>query len=106
METAVQHRAAEEYRPLPYHGRVLLLRRSIGQSRWSRGRQDWSRLVRDGFEAYDIPGGHEDMFNKPHVGIAAEKLRVSLYAAQTAATAVGRNDLPGTANRQAAMLYY
>ena len=91
METAVQHRAANKYRPLPYHGRVLLLRRSIDQSRWSRARQDWGRLVRGGSEAYDIPGGHGDMFNKPYVGIAAAKLRAALEAARAQSAMVAQS---------------
>src|SRR5262249_20945359 len=63
-----------EYRPLPYDGRVLLLRRSTKHSRWTRARQDWQQLVRGRFDAFDIPGDHESMFEKPHVVITAEKL--------------------------------
>jgi oxalate---CoA ligase len=81
-ETAVQHRASEWYRPLPYHGRVLLLQRSLQQSRWTRARQDWRRLVRGEFEAYDIPGDHLGMFERPYVVVTGKKLRASLRDAQ------------------------
>jgi len=88
METAVQRRAAGKYRPRCYDGRVLLLRRSLHQSRWTRARQDWSRLVQGRIDAYDIPGDHEEMFEKPHVIVTAEKLRVSLRDAQAVASSV------------------
>jgi len=82
MATAVQRRAAYKYRPTPYAGRVLLLRRSMHQSRWTRARQDWRGLVRDGFEAYDIPGDHVSMFEKPNVVFTADKLAAALRDAQ------------------------
>jgi oxalate---CoA ligase len=88
METAVQRRAASKYRPRYYDGRVLVLRRSLHQSRRTRARQDWSRLVQGRIDAYDIPGDHEDMFEKPHVIVTAEKLRASLRNAQAVASSV------------------
>jgi thioesterase domain-containing protein len=90
VDTETQRRAAKEYRPSLYDGRVLLLRRSAQQSRWLRRRQDWSRLVRGGFDAYDIPGDHETIFVKPHVVVMAKKLAASLQAGQAGATASTR----------------
>ena len=88
METAVQHRATEVYRPLPYDGRVLLLQRTMDHSRWTKARQDWGRLVRCGFEACDIPGNHQAMFEKPEVAFTAEKLGACLRKAQAATEAI------------------
>jgi thioesterase domain-containing protein len=82
MDMAVQRRAAEAYRPLPYDGRVLHLQRSVWQTRWTRARQDWSSLVRDGYETDDIPGDHFGMFVKANVVFTAEILRASLCTVQ------------------------
>jgi len=70
--------AARRYRPLPYEGRVLLLNRSSEQSRWTRSRQNWARVIRGRIEAFDIPGGHVEMFERPQVVHTAEKLGAAL----------------------------
>jgi oxalate---CoA ligase len=78
----IRRAAAESYRPSPYAGRVLLLKRSMYQSRWTHARQDWSRLVRGRYEAFSIAGNHEAMFKMPNVDFAAQKLRAALSESQ------------------------
>lgn len=84
--------AASGYRPLPYEGRVLLINRSSEQSRWTRSRQNWTHLVRGRIDAFDIPGGHVEMFEKPHVTQTAERLGAALRDAQAAVEEIA--DLP------------
>lgn len=79
---AILSPAAKRYRPLEYDGRILVLNRSIGHSRWTRQRQDWTGLVSGRIESYDIPSGHVEMFEKPWVIVTAEKLGAVLRDAQ------------------------
>jgi oxalate---CoA ligase len=75
--------ASRVYRPLPYYGRVLSLNRSAEQSRWSRRRQDWSRVVTGPLDRYEIACSHYHMFDRPYVFDTAEKLGVILRNAQS-----------------------
>ena len=60
----------------------------MDHSRWTKARQDWGRLVRGGFEACDIPGNHQAMFEKPQVVLTAEKLGACLRKAQAGAETI------------------
>jgi len=82
-EQAIHHRAAALYRPGPYDGRVLLLRRTL---RHDRGEDEtdsgWDKLALGGLDVQEIPGDHRDMFLQPCVAITARRLGASLRDAQ------------------------
>jgi thioesterase domain-containing protein len=73
--SAIQRRIAPHYRPQPYDGPVLLLRRSARRTRRVEAAQDWGRVVCGPLEAHTIGGDHGDMFEQPQVANTAEKLR-------------------------------
>ncbi len=81
---AIQHDAAERYRPTPYDGRVLLLQRELRPAGEDPDeRLGWGDLIAD-LRIQKVPGDHRDMFLEPHVQITAEALRRYLSAAETA----------------------
>jgi oxalate---CoA ligase len=81
MEERIRYHAFRAYRPRPYDGRVLLLQASLGQPGRTQARQDWRRYVRGVFEAWEVPGHHTDMLEKPNVALTAEKLSACLRSA-------------------------
>ncbi len=93
-EEAIQYRAAALYRPEPYDGRVLLLRRTLRHDRRENETDPgWDELALGGLDVQEIPGDHRDMFLEPYVAITARKLGASLRDAQgssaSEATAIG-----------------
>jgi acyl-CoA synthetase (AMP-forming)/AMP-acid ligase II/thioesterase domain-containing protein/acyl carrier protein len=66
--------AARHYRPQPYDGRVLLLRRRLRPTEHDQdGQVDWSELL-ERLAVRDIPGDHRDMFLEPYVEFTAQTL--------------------------------
>jgi len=64
----ILHLAVNQYRPLPFNGRLLFFNaaeRPPGDA-WDLSR-GWSRLVTGQFEVYEIPGDHRSMFLEPNV---------------------------------------
>jgi amino acid adenylation domain-containing protein len=62
--------------PKPYHGRVLLFRRTQDLTgRYRLPDYGWSRIVPGGPEIVDIPGGHLSVVAEPGIALVAEKLR-------------------------------
>jgi amino acid adenylation domain-containing protein len=73
------YRAATDYIPQAYSGRVVLLRASeqpIGW--WIDPKLGWGSLLTGELEIYDTPGHHHNMFSEAHVQIMAEKIRTCL----------------------------
>jgi thioesterase domain-containing protein len=62
-----------------------LVWRTSDLSPWERAtRADdrgWTEVVEGGLEIHDIPGGHETIFERPHVELGAEKLAACIQAA-------------------------
>ena len=75
--------AAREYLPQVYSGRATLF--SATDLTASFDVEDgWRQLVEE-LEVHKIPGNHLDMIKEPHVQVLAEKLRLCLDIAATAA---------------------
>jgi acyl-CoA synthetase (AMP-forming)/AMP-acid ligase II/thioesterase domain-containing protein len=79
---AIQQRVSSKYKPQPYDGEVLLLRRSVRSRFETRMQQFWRKLTGGTLEFHQIPGDHGDMFDHPQVAVTAEKLRVKLGEAR------------------------
>jgi len=48
----------------------------------------WNALAGAGVEIHDVPGNHDDMYYRPHVGELAENLRACLRRAQASGNVV------------------
>jgi amino acid adenylation domain-containing protein len=75
----ILHVASAGYQPPPYQGRVALfqaMERPPGPH-WDL-RFGWRELVTGHLAAFDIPGGHEGMFQEPHVQLLACRMRECL----------------------------
>jgi thioesterase domain-containing protein/acyl carrier protein len=81
-ERAIHYRAAALYRPGPYDGRMLLLRRTLRHEGEEAADSGWDELALGGLDVQEIPGDHSDMFLEPYVAITARKLGASLWDAQ------------------------
>lgn len=71
--------ASAHYDPAPYTGRVAIfqsMERPDGRH-WDL-QAGWRDVVKGAFEVYDIPGGHESMFQEPNVQIFAAYMRACL----------------------------
>jgi aspartate racemase len=78
----ILHAASTDYDPPPYPGRVALfqaIERPPGPH-WDL-RFGWRELVTGHLAVYDIPGGHEGMFQEPHVQVLACRMRECLLPA-------------------------
>jgi len=67
--------ASRNYDPPRYHGRVVMLQttaRPPGRH-WDLGNR-WRHLI-DQLEVIDVPAGHHEMFQEPHVQVLAEQMR-------------------------------
>jgi thioesterase domain-containing protein len=74
--------ACNNYVPRPYSGAVTLFQpveRPYGRH-WDM-RQIWHKLIRGPFESYDIAGGHDGMFQEPHVRVLASTMKNNLEQA-------------------------
>jgi thioesterase domain-containing protein len=68
-------RAAREYRPRPYPGRVLLVRAADGDRLAGAGpTAGWGELARGGVEVVEVPGDHWTLVEPPHVALLAREL--------------------------------
>jgi surfactin family lipopeptide synthetase A len=71
--------AAEEYKPRPYSGRVILFRSShkpLGQV--SDPRAGWSTYATGGLEIFEIQSNHENILLEPQVRSVGEQLKTCL----------------------------
>lgn len=83
-------RALLDYHPLPYSGRVTLLRTHGHQLVCSFDRQyGWGELARDGVDVRIVRGGHGNVLAEPFVRGVAEALRPCLDAAGQRAKKAG-----------------
>jgi thioesterase domain-containing protein len=67
---------AREFAPAPYHGRVLLLRRTDRANEWD-GSWDlgWKDVLTGDLEIQTVGGNHVTIFEEPHVTSLATLLR-------------------------------
>ncbi|HLN03607.1 MAG TPA: amino acid adenylation domain-containing protein [Bryobacteraceae bacterium] len=75
----ILHSASAHYDPPPYAGRVAIFQ-SIERPRgcyWDL-QAGWRDLVEGQMEVYDVPGGHESMFQEPNLEIFASQMRQCL----------------------------
>jgi amino acid adenylation domain-containing protein len=70
-------RAAEQYRPRLFEGRLVVLRASEQDPLLTGAPADlgWSSLATEGVEVLEIPGNHETLAREPHVAVLASTLR-------------------------------
>ena len=76
----ILHVASASYEPPPYPGRVALfqaMERPPGRH-WDL-RLGWREFVTGHLASYDVPGGHEGMFQEPHVQLLACRMRECLF---------------------------
>jgi len=67
------------YRPKPYTGRVVLVRRSLRAiSKYLDWKLGWDGVIAGEFDVVEIQGGHSDMFNEPEVQRTAATLATYL----------------------------
>jgi len=69
------------YRPLPYDGRITLIRARRGEDALAC----WDGLARGGIVVHDMPGRHMDMFDGPHVDRLAQLVREIVDGGEQAA---------------------
>jgi thioesterase domain-containing protein len=85
------YRALRDYVPLPYPGRVTLIR-ARARPLFSRQSHDlgWGQLALEGVEVRVIPGAHDSILKEPFVRVLADQLRVSLQEAANGETLPNR----------------
>ena len=71
--------AWENYDPMPYKGRVVIIRGSK-QPRgiYSDPTLGWGGLIEGELKLYEIPAYHNTILREPHVQLLAEKVRECL----------------------------
>jgi amino acid adenylation domain-containing protein len=72
-------RSAREYRPQKYAGRAVLFQ--LIDNTYNP-QLFWKEYMAEGLEVYEIPGTHEEIFEKPQVRSLAEKFESCLIRAQ------------------------
>jgi oxalate---CoA ligase len=73
------HFLGMRYRPRPYHGQVLLFRRSLrAVSRHLDAKLSWGSVIIGEFNVVEIQGGHGDMLCEPGVQHTAAELTARL----------------------------
>jgi thioesterase domain-containing protein len=78
--------AANDYRPRPYAGPVLLFRCGDQSTRpYYDPKLGWEDLLGDGLEIFETAGDHKDMFLEPNVGLLANELDRALVEARASA---------------------
>jgi thioesterase domain-containing protein len=81
------HVAVRHYWPPTYPGPVLLIQTERPlEAIFKDPEMGWGNIVPQGLEVYSVPGGHEGMFEEPHVDTLAGKLSARLVEAQAPAT--------------------
>ena len=93
---SILHVASARYQPPPYPGRVVIFQaaeRPRG-SHWDL-QLGWRQLVKGPLEVCDVPGGHESMFQEPHVQVMAARMRecLSLYESRGCSSASSTGSL-------------
>ncbi|HEY0791291.1 MAG TPA: amino acid adenylation domain-containing protein [Chthoniobacterales bacterium] len=78
----VHQRAALAYRPLPYDGKLVLLRAlDQGTAYLMEPDLGWGTLVGGAIEIYDVPGDHWSLFEDENIPIMAKVLEQSIHSA-------------------------
>jgi thioesterase domain-containing protein/acyl carrier protein len=78
-------RAFQSYHPLPYDGRLVLIRAHMRPLFGSMDHDlGWSHLVKKGLDVKVVPGSHINMLKEPQVKRLAEILVADLASAQAA----------------------
>jgi aspartate racemase len=75
----VSRRAACDYVPQVYPGRVILFRAARGVGSLADA---WRRFAAGGVEVHEVPGDHTTIFREPHVQVLAQQLTAALSRAQ------------------------
>jgi polyketide synthase 13 len=71
--------AASRYRPLPYAGRLLLIgSQDPSGDRWEDSHRHWAALNGHRLMSHLAQGDHSSLFEEPHVGGVAARLREAL----------------------------
>jgi acyl-CoA synthetase (AMP-forming)/AMP-acid ligase II/thioesterase domain-containing protein/acyl carrier protein len=85
-QTEMIHRIAlRNYRPKPYDGAAVVLRRSLrATGRFQDDQLGWSGFARGGLVVHELPGRHHDMLLEPEVRNTARLLRAALVEEQAA----------------------
>jgi aspartate racemase len=82
----ILHVASTRYLPPPYPGQVVIFQAAErpGGSHWDL-QLGWRDLIKGHLEVCDVRGGHEGMFQEPHVQVMAARMRecLSLRQAQS-----------------------
>ncbi len=73
--------AGRKYSPLPYPGRLLLVRAEASRPVRDDPTLGWARLARSGVEVRVVPGAHHTLLRVPHVEALADCLRDALATA-------------------------
>jgi len=91
--TSIYQRAAQQYVPKLYRGRVILFKT---QGRYRDGDLGWGNLIAEKLEIHELDTDHDNVFKEPYVQIFAEKLKARLSEADKNAPARGNStvDLP------------
>ena len=77
----VHRRAVQEYVPQTYTGHVVLFKAEKSPAKWQ---SVWSKLIHEKLEIHDVPGDHDNFFEKPNLLIWAKKLADCLKRHQPA----------------------
>ena len=78
--------AVRHYRPPTYPGPVLLIQTERPlEAIFKDPEMGWGKIVPQGLEIYSASGGHQGMFEEPHVDTLANKLSACLVEAQAPA---------------------
>jgi thioesterase domain-containing protein/acyl carrier protein len=78
---SLNQKAAANYKPQPYPGRVTLFRSADFWGSPDDPSLGWSSIVGEGVDVHEVPGGHR-MFREPHVRVFAARLQASLEQTQ------------------------
>jgi acyl-CoA synthetase (AMP-forming)/AMP-acid ligase II/thioesterase domain-containing protein len=71
--------ALGRYVPHVYPGRITLFLSTEAPERTCYDRRlGWHESAAEGLEVHLVPGNHDNLFEEPHVGVLAEKLRLCL----------------------------
>ena len=81
-------RAAADYQPLPYAGRIALFRVAERPSGWGAGSPGlgWEDLAQGGLDVRELPGDHWSLLREPLAGRLADALERSFIAVLCAET--------------------
>jgi thioesterase domain-containing protein/acyl carrier protein len=78
-----QYRAARDYMPQPYPGRITFFQASEqAVVALNNPTKDWGELAAFGVETYRVPGNHQNMLSNPHVQVLARQIRACLERVQ------------------------